>query len=67
MKKIAIIKADDKKEGDIIYLGIKDGRVVASNGEDVSYYREQTEQECINDIIAQWGRWETFELIENNL
>lgn len=68
-KWMAKIRENDERGGDIIRIGIDleaeyDGetgcRVIADNGDDVGYYRPKTEEECMSDIEAVWGRWDTF-------
>ena len=70
MKTFATIRENDEATGAIIELGLahfiddedNDGfRVVASNGDDVGYYRAQSEEKCEADIVAMWGRWATYQ------
>lgn len=69
MVKIASIGANDETDGAKIWIGYEraeyDGekgyRVVASNGDDIGYYRPQTKRKCIEDIYAMYDRWSTFQ------
>ena len=72
MKAFATIRENDEAAGELIEVGYvpftddEDNagfRVVASNGDDVGYFRAQTAEKCEADIVAMWGRWETFEEI----
>ena len=69
MKRFANIRENDDQKKKKIYLGIEKYRddegvsgyqVVASNEDDVGYYRAQTADKCIADIGAMWERWETY-------
>ena len=65
-KEIAMIRANDEIDGEEIVLGldqIDDGyRVIASNGDDIGYYKAQTMDKCVQDIIAMYDRWDSFVL-----
>jgi len=72
MKAIAIIRANDEKDGDKIEVGYirytdDDGNrgfqtATSDNGE-VGYHRAQSAKKCIADISAMWGDWDTYETI----
>ena len=69
MRKVATIIGNDEQDGMIIYIGYerteyegeKGYKVVASNGDDIGYYRPQSKSKCIDDIFAMYDRWTTFE------
>ena len=69
MKTIARIRENDESTGKIIRIGLikmkneygKGYRLAASNGDDISYYMPQTEEKCMADMRASWGKWDTYE------
>ena len=69
MKTFATIKENDEATGANIELSLasfideddRDGfKVVASNGDDVGYFRAQSAEKCESDIRAMWSRWTTY-------
>ncbi len=65
------IKADDDPEGAEIIISaeeyereeIKGYRLVASNGDDIGYYRPKSLALCRQDAEIMWGGWQSYEEI----
>lgn len=71
MKVFATIRENDEAAGAIIEIGYapftdEEGtegyRLEASNGDEIHQtWRAQTPEQCEADIVAMWGRWDTYE------
>lgn len=69
---IASVNGDDQLDNPVVSISVKrytDEKgeyydLVASNGDEVSQGGRMTKDEAIEAICKVWGRWNTFELIE---
>lgn len=69
MTPILKIRANDEQDGVEIIIGYEPVtnefgqgyQLIASNGDDISYYRPKSITDCVEAARAMYGQWDTVE------